>query len=321
MTRLYSSPLQGFTDFRFRSAFQEYFGGIDQYMAPYIRLKGNMEIKASTRRDILPENNHTPNLIPQVITKDAEEFLLVSAYVQKLGYNELNWNLGCPYPMVAKRGMGSGLVSKPEIIEEILHRVSQESDIKLSVKMRLGYESPDEIFRVLPVLEKFKLENISIHPRIGKQLYKGEVDLDGFEKCLTQSRHTIIYNGDISSVSNFRQRKERFNSIEHWMIGRGLISDPFLPSMIKADRLDYPGDRVERFREFHNSLFAQYEEALSGSKHVLLRMLQFWEYFILSFPAAPKGLKMIKKAKDYSSYNRAVQHILSSKTGMLPEPL
>jgi tRNA-dihydrouridine synthase B len=318
MTRLYSSPLQGFTDFRFRNAFYEHFGGIDQYMAPYIRLNGKMEIKASRLRDISPENNYTPYLVPQIITKDAGELLFVAEAVQKIGYKELNWNLGCPYPMVAKRGMGSGLLSKPEIIDEVMHRVSEESDIRLSVKMRLGYESTEEIFAVLPVLEKYELENISIHPRIGKQLYKGEVDLDSFELCLGQSSHTIIYNGDITSVQAFGKLKERFSYIDHWMIGRGLISDPFLPSMIKADNLIYPEDRYERFKEFHDSLFSSYEEALSGTKHLLLRMLQFWEYFIRSFPSSPKGLKMIKKAKDYNSYQRAVQQIFSSEVSPKP---
>ena len=311
MTQLYSSPLQGFTDFRFRSNFQEYFGGIDQYMAPYIRLNGKMDIKASTRRDLLPENNHTPDLIPQVITKDAGELRFVAETVQKLGYKELNWNLGCPYPMVAKRGMGSGLLRTPGIIDEVLNSVSQELDIRLSVKMRLGYESANEIFEVLPILDKYELENISIHPRIGKQLYKGEVDLNSFENCLTHSRHTIIYNGDITSVQAFRKLEERFNSIDRWMIGRGLISDPFLPSMIKADTLIYPKDRIEIFKAFHDSLFSTYEEALSGPKHLLLRMYQFWEYFIQSFPSSPKGLKMIKKARDLSSYHSAVQHILN----------
>jgi len=313
MTKLYSSPLQGFTDFRFRNAFQKYFGGVDQYMAPYIRLNGKMDIKASVQRDILPENNSTPKLIPQVITKDAGEFLFVTEFIQNLGYKELNWNLGCPYPMVARRGMGSGLLSKPGLIDEVLHIVSHESDIKISVKMRLGYESADEIYDVLAILEKFKLENISIHPRIGKQLYKGEVDLDSFENCLKQSSHTLIYNGDITSVQVFRNLKERFNSIDHWMIGRGLISDPCLPSMIKADSLIYPEDRFEKFKELHDSLFSSYKEALSGTKHVLQRMYQFWEYFILSFPASPKGLKRIRKAKDFTTYNKVVQEIIAIK--------
>ncbi len=311
MIRLHSSPLQGFTDFRFRNAFQSFFGGIDQYIAPYIRVNSKMEIKAANERDILPANNQSLDLIPQIITKDANEFLFVADHVQKLGYNELNWNLGCPYPMVAKRGMGSGLLSMPEKIDEILNRVSAASDIRVSVKMRLGYENPQEIFRVLPVLEKYPLTNIAIHPRIGKQLYKGEVDLKAFEECVGQSSHRIFYNGDITSLERFREMKDRFPDIHHWMIGRGLIADPFLPAMIKADNPVYPENRYDKFKAFHDTLFSSYEEALSGPKHILMKMYSFWEYFIYSFPGSPKGLKKIKKAQSITAYREAVKQIIN----------
>jgi tRNA-dihydrouridine synthase len=310
MIRLHSSPLQGFTDFRFRNAFQKFFGGIDQYLAPYIRVNGKMEIKAANERDILPANNQSLDLIPQIITKDVNEFLFVANHVQKLGYNELNWNLGCPYPMVAKRGMGSGLLSMTEKIDEILQRISAETDIRISVKMRLGYENSQEIFRVLPVLEKYPLANITIHPRIGKQLYKGEVDLKAFEECVGQSSHKIFYNGDITSVQRFREMKDRFPTINHWMIGRGLIADPFLPAMIKADDPVYPENRYEVFNSFHDTLFSSYEEALSGPKHILMKMYSFWEYFIHSFPSSPKGLKKIKKAQSISVYKEVVKEIV-----------
>lgn len=282
-------------------------------MAPYIRVNSKMEIKASNERDILPANNQSLDLIPQIITKDADEFLFVADYVQKLGYAELNWNLGCPYPMVAKRGMGSGLLSMPERIDEILERISAESDIRVSVKMRLGYESPQEIFRVLPVLEKYTLTNIAIHPRIGKQLYKGEVDLKAFEESVGQSSHTIFYNGDITSVESFREMKDRFPAINHWMIGRGLIADPFLPAMIKADSPVYPENRYELFKAFHDMLFLSYEEALSGPKHLLMKMYSFWEYFIHSFPDSPKSFKKIKKAQSISAYREAVKHVINSQ--------
>lgn len=318
MIRLHSSPLQGFTDFRFRNAFQKYFGGIDQYMAPYIRLKGKLEIKPANERDILPTNNQSLELIPQIITKEVKEFLYVADYVQKLGYNELNWNLGCPYPMVAKRGMGSGLLSMPEEIDEILDKVNSDSNIRVSVKLRLGYESPKEILRVLPVLEKYPLTNIAIHPRIGKQLYMGVVDLNTFEECLRHSSHTIFYNGDITSVQRFREMEERFPTIHHWMIGRGLIADPFLPSMIKADNKAYPKDRYEVFQSFHDTLLASYEEALSGPKHILMKMYSFWEYFIHSFPSAAKGLKKIKKAQSLNAYREVVRAIIYEEANMVP---
>jgi len=310
MIRLHSSPLQGFTDFRFRNAFQKFFGGIDQYIAPYIRVKGNLEIKAASKRDILPENNQALDLVPQIITKDADEFLFVADHIQNLGYNELNWNLGCPYPMVAKRGMGSGLLNSPDKINEILKRVSAESDIQLSIKMRLGYEDSREIFRVLPVLEPYPLTNIAIHPRIGKQLYKGEVDLVSFAECLGESSHKIFYNGDITSLQRFREMKDRFPGISNWMIGRGLIADPFLPAMIKADYPVYPENRYEIFSSFHDILFSSYEEALSGPKHTLMKMYSFWEYFIYAFPSSPKGLKKIRKAQSITAYREAVRQLI-----------
>lgn len=310
MLTIHSSPLQGFTDFRFRNAFQRFFGGIDQYIAPYIRVNGKLEIKPGNERDILPANNRSLDLIPQIITKDADEFLFVAKFVQKLGYTELNWNLGCPYPMIAKRGMGSGLLSMPEKIDEILTRVCAETDIQVSVKMRLGYESSQEIFHVLPVLERYRLANITIHPRIGKQLYRGEVDLNAFEECLGQTSHKIFYSGDITSVQSFREMKERFPTINHWMIGRGLIADPFLPAMIKADNPVYPEKRYEIFNSFHDVLFSSYEEALLGRKHLLMKMYSFWEFFIQSFPLSPKCLKKIKKAQSLSVYRDVVKQII-----------
>jgi tRNA-dihydrouridine synthase len=315
MLAIYSSPLQGFTDFRFRNTFQKFFGGIDQYIAPYIRVNGKLGMKPVNERDILPANNSSLKLIPQIITKDADDFLFVAKYIQKLGYTELNWNLGCPYPMIAKKRMGSGLLSMPGKIDEILTRVFAETDIQVSVKMRLGYESSQEIFDVLPVLERYRLANITIHPRIGKQLYRGEVDLKAFEECLGQTSHKIFYNGDIKSVGNFREMRERFPTINHWMIGRGLIADPFLPAMIKADNPFFPVNRYEIFNSFHDALFSSYEEALSGQKHLLMKMYSFWEYFIRSFPSSPKGLKKIKKAQSLSVYREAVKQIIYNEDG------
>jgi len=310
MFTLLSSPLQGFTEFRFRNAFHQYFGGIDTFYAPYIRLNGKLEIKASYQRDLLPKNNTVPTLIPQVMTNDADEFLFVVQYVQSLGYNELNWNLGCPYPMVTKRGMGSGMICNTPKIEEVLRRVHNETDITVSMKMRLGYESPDEILAVLPILEKFPIKNVAIHARIGKQLYKGGVNLSAFEQALEASTIPVYYNGDITTVEGFRRMQEQFPQIDHWMIGRGLIADPFLPQMIKADTTEYPENRMEIFGKFHDTLYHDYASALSGSSHVLVKMESFWEYFASSFPDPHKTYKKIKKAKSFGAYEEAVRNIL-----------
>ena len=303
---LLSSPLQGFTDFRFRNAFNNHFGGIDTFFAPYIKLNGKLEIKRAYERDILPENNKNITVIPQVMTNSAEEFLFVANYVKQLGYKELNWNLGCPYPMVTKRGMGSGLICDFVKIENILKEVHEKSDITVSMKMRMGYENSNEILETLPVLDQFPIKNIAIHARIGKQLYKGGVDLEAFEKCIDHTKHKLYYNGDITSVAGFKKMQERFPSIDHWMIGRGLIADPFLPNMIKDNTEIYPSNKVELFRDFHDTIYNEYSEALSGQHHLLLKMTSFWEYFATQFSDPRKTFKRIKKAKSVKNYNLAV---------------
>ncbi len=308
---LLSSPLQGFTDFRFRNAFNELFGGIDTFYSPYIRLNGKLVVKTAYERDILPENNSELEVIPQIMTNDADEFLFVSNYVQKLGYKELNWNLGCPYPMVTKRGMGAGLISEADKIDAILERVHSESDILVSMKMRMGYDDSNEILATLPILDKYPLKNIAIHARIGKQLYKGGVDLIAFQKCIDATKHTLYYNGDITSVNVFRELQERFPTINHWMIGRGLISDPFLPSMIKKDTIEYPENKLALFQQFHDRLYQEYSESLSGPKHLTMKMFHFWEYFSSTFNNPHKTLKKIKKAKSIYKYNAAVKEIFN----------
>ena len=310
---LLSSPLQGFTDFRFRNAFNHFFGGIDTFYSPYIRLNGKLKIKQSYQNDLMLENNTTLEVIPQIITNDPDEFIFVAKYVRELGYKELNWNLGCPYPMVTKSGMGSGLICNPSRIDEVLHRAHNETDILVSMKMRMGYENAQEILEAFPILDKYPLKNIAIHARIGKQLYKGPVDLDAFEKCIDSTKHKLYYNGDITSVESFNAIKELFPKIDHFMIGRGLIADPFLPQMIKNNTSIYPKDRWSIFSEFHDTIYKDYDEYLSGPTPIKMKMLGFWEFFSQSTSNPQKTYKAIKKASNPIKYKQAVAQIINAE--------
>ena len=308
---LLSSPLQGFTDATFRNAQHKFFGGIDTYYAPYIRFNRKMIIKGSYQRDLNPEVNTSLELIPQVMTADADHFIFVIKYIQSLGYKELNWNLGCPYPMVTKSGMGSGLICNTEKIDHILDRAHSETDVIISMKMRLGYENSNEILDSFPILEKYPLKNVAIHARLGKQLYKGGVDLVAFQKCMDVAKHTLYYNGDITTVERFKAMRERFPIVNHFMIGRGLIADPFLPSMIKADSNEYPADRWAIFSAFHDTIYQQYDAMLSGPTPIKMKMLGFWEFFSQSTHNPQKVDKAIKKAGNPYKYKQVVSDIIA----------
>jgi len=209
--------------------------------------------------------------------------------------------------------MGSGLISDPQRMDAILDQVHSETDIIVSMKMRMGYENCYEILETFPVLEKYPVKSIAIHARIGKQLYKGGVDLEGFQRCIDHSKQKLYYNGDITSFEKFQELEARFPSIDHWMIGRGLIADPYLPQMVKNRTSTYPEDRIEVFSKFHDRLFSEYEKTLTGEKHVIMKMLSYWQYFATTFSNPTKIVKKIKKAKTIQVYDDAVKWILDNE--------
>jgi len=311
-SQIYLAPLQGFTDFHFRNAYQKYFGNVDQYFSPWIKLDGEGKLKNSQIRDVRSGNNQGIKLIPQVMCNNANDFLYLANYLFDLGYEEINWNLGCPHPMITKRGLGSALLKNPDKIISILDKVLPKMQNKLSLKMRLGFESEDESLQLLPLLNDYPLTEIIIHARTAMQIYKGKVNIDAFEKCMNLSKQELVYNGDLTSLRMFKEFCVRFPLINRWMIGRGLIANPFLAAMIKADSKELPENHKKIFLDFHNHLMESYASHLSGEKHLLIKMISFWEYFSNSFKDAHKTQKRIKKAKTLVAYNEAVRVNLNS---------
>ena len=300
------APLQGFTDYKFRNVYNKYFADIDKFYSPYIRLTNDKKIKKSQIKDILPENNKGINLIPQILVNNTTDFTYLANYLFDLGYDEINWNLGCPYPMVTKRKLGAGLLEYPKMINEILESVIYKIPNKLSIKMRLGNKNINEIDKIIPVLDKFNLSELIIHPRIATQLYKGSVDLNKFTNILDLSSDKITYNGDIKNVDGFVKLNNKYKNINNWMIGRGIIANPFLVSQIKNNDNLSSEEKREKFYNFHDSLFEEIENSLSGSSHILTKMRSYWEYFSLSFTNSHKVFKRIKKAKTIERYKDAV---------------
>ncbi len=307
------APIQGITDFRFRRCFQAHFGGVNRYYAPYIRLEKGLSIPKSRDKDVDPANNQSIDLIPQVMSGKSDEILLMAQYLHDLGYTEMNWNLGCPYPMVTNRQMGAGLLPHPEIVESLLSQVLSKTNIKISVKLRLGLADSDEIEKLIPILNNFPLEEIILHPRIGKDLYKGEANREKFEYLLPKWKHPIAYNGDLVNAEDLRNCQLRFKTVDHWMIGRALISNPFLAEDITDVCLSTDAKMV-RFRDFHDSLTEEYLSVLSGSSHLITRMRAFWEYFALSFSNPHKVFKRIKKSNSIDKYHAAVRTNFSEES-------
>ena len=299
------APMKGFTDHLFRSVFAEHFGGFDLAVAPFITTKQGHRIKRKYVKDLLPENNTRLPVIPQILSKTAGDFIVLANYLYDLGYNTVNWNLGCPYPMVANKQRGSGMLPYTDRIQTFLDRVIPELQGSLSIKMRLGWKDATDIFRLLPVIDAYPLSEIIIHPRTGLQRYEGSVDLDAFEACLAMTHHPVVYNGDIRTVDNFRRLSQRFDGVYAWMIGRGCLADPFLPGCITRSSDDIP-DKIYRMQQFHEALFEAYNRVLDGPSHVMNKMKGLWRYFSLPFEDCKKTMKKITKTRQPDQYLKRV---------------
>ncbi len=309
---IYFSPLQGITDYKFRNSYIKYFGGIDKFFSPYIRLSNKKDVKKAQLRDILPENNKDIPLIPQIMVNSSEDFISLANMLSDYGYDEINWNLGCPSPMVTNRLLGSGLLEFPEKIDSILSESLKNISAKVSVKLRLGLSQIDDIDKIIPILNNHNLTEVIIHPRTAKQLYKGEVYLDKFKEIIKLSSHKIIYNGDITNLEYYKSNIEPISEIDNIMIGRGLISNPFLSEEIKQSVTFSAEEKKQIFRDFHDTLLFEVESSLSGDSHVLSKMTNYWEYFSLFFDNSRKVFKQIKKTKSLNKYHININEIFKN---------
>jgi len=305
---IYLAPLQGFTDFVYRKTYAKIFTGVDAFFIPYISLKNN-EVLRKHEKEILPTNNPQIRIIPQVLVNSADEMLFLSKILKDKGYNEINLNLGCPYPMVTNRGKGAGLLPHPDKIKELLSVYFEKTDLLLSVKLRAGLYSPGEIEQVIPMLNQFPLTEVIFHPRIAKQLYDGEILDSVFQYARQNLKHRLVYNGNIFSVDDFNQTRQKFPEIDNFMLGRGILMNPFLPVEIKNIEITTQV-KAEKLKEFHQLVFKYYSETMDNEGNVLNKMKQFWIYFSFNFTNQHKVLKIIKKTNNLRRYKSEVQKII-----------
>lgn len=296
--KYYMAPMEGITGYIYRNAFAKYYGGIDRYFAPFISSKklGNKE-----KNDLCPENNIGIEVIPQVLTNKAEDFLSIANIMQQYGYKVINLNLGCPSGTVVAKGRGAGFLAEPEKLDNFLEEIFEKCPIKISIKTRIGKESADEWNNLLEIYQKYPLEELIVHPRVQTDFYKNDVNINAFRLAAKTSRHSLCYNGEINTADDSKRLQDEFKCVEKQMIGRGLIRTPWLIEEINGFEKTEEEQR-ERFREFHNEILQGYCEYMSGDRNVLFKMKDLWTYWSSNFEDSDKCLKKIRKCRKVSEY-------------------
>ncbi|NLP14738.1 MAG: tRNA-dihydrouridine synthase family protein [Clostridium sp.] len=310
--KLFLAPIQGMTTACYRNAFARHFGNIDAYYAPFIGLSETKKISNLLLKDLLPEHNGSSiNVVPQLLGNDGVLFKKFATVICAMGYHEINWNIGCPFPMVTGRKRGSGILPYPDMVKKFLDTACSDNTYKVSIKMRLGLNDPEEGFRVMEVLNEYPLSGVIIHARTGKQMYTGQVDLDAFKTLAVSCKHEVTYNGDIFTYDDYLRIKSCFPSINNYMLGRGALTYPFLPSVIKGCNIPSE-NKIGIIRDFHDDIFKYYQTRLSGARHLSDKMKEFWDYLHVHICTDKRLLKKIKKCHDSSQYTELVNQLFDS---------
>ena len=297
--KFYFAPLEGISGYVYRNAYIKVFkSSIDKYFAPFISPGVNQVLTPKELRDITPENNKGIKLIPQILANKPEDFLLAANEIKKLGYDEININLGCPSNTVVAKKKGSGFLAYPDELDSFLEQIYSKTNLKISVKTRIGKESPDEFYELLNIYNKYPMEELIIHPRLQKDYYKNTPNMEIFNEAVRLSKNALCYNGDILTVNDYKKVHDTYPNIGAVMIGRGLLRNPMLVDEITNGKKI----KIDKLIEFHETILESYKGVMFGEKPVLFKMKELWSYMITLFEDAEKIGKKIRKAEKLSDY-------------------
>lgn len=310
----YFAPMEGVTGAVYRAAHHRYFPGVDKYYMPFLTPTQDRVFTPRELRNVLPEHNRGFRAVPQLLTKNAGDFCWATRELYAMGYDEVNLNLGCPSGTITAKGKGAGMLADPEGLDRFLEEVFAHVEGAVSVKTRLGMESPEEFPRLLEIFGQYPISLLIIHPRVRKDFYREPLRMGEFEAALASYPGPVCYNGGLVTAEGCARFQARFPQVDRVMIGQGLLADPALVRKAKGG----PGADRETLRAFHDELYHTYLEAFGSQRNTVYHMKEFWTYLSRLFQGTEKPLKQIRKAADSAAYESAVGQIFRD-CPLLPE--
>lgn len=304
------APLQGYTHWLYRQVHHRLFGGVESYYTPFLRYERE-GIRSKDLRDVAPANNCDENgplpVVPQVIARDLDEFRYLCDSLQQMGWNRIDLNLGCPFPMQVRAGRGSGLLPHPDRVGALVEEMARRSDVAFSVKMRLGLDDAEEALRLLPLINDSSLSQVALHPRLGVQQYKGSVDMDSFTQFYEQCRKPLVYNGDLADTEQIASVVARFPNLDGIMVGRGLLTRPWLAQEWHSGVEGPEEHRLQQLLQMHDVMMRYAEQHLQGESQMLAFLRSFWDYPGQLLPK--KVMKRLMKCGNLRNYMEALDQL------------
>ncbi len=302
------APMEGVTGHVFRRVHADCFGPLDRYYTPFIAPpRVGCGFKGKVVRELDPAANAGLDVVPQLLTRNADEFVWAAELLEQMGYHEVNLNLGCPSGTVVSKGKGAGFLRNPDELEAFLEDVCERSPLPVSVKTRLGLERDDEYDRILEAYCRLPLAELIVHPRVQRDGYEGVPRREAYGKTLETASFPVAYNGDVFTAGDMDELLVAYPLTHHVMLGRGVLMNPALPRVLHGgEELAAP-----ELRHFHDELYAAYVEEIGGN--AVFRMKEWWSYAKLSFADPAAVWRCVRKAKKADEYERAAERVFEAE--------
>ena len=295
------APLDGITRSVFRRVWARRFGGADRIFVPFFSPTHQHVITPRDLREITREGAEDLPLVPQVMSCLAPDFLWAAEVLGDMGYPEVNLNLGCPSGTVTAKGKGSGFLARPDDLDAFFDQVFSQVCLPVSVKTRLGYQTPEEFPRLLEIFNRYPIACLTIHARVRPEKYKGPLHLDVFEAALRESKNPVCYNGDLQTVDGSREIERQFPSAEAVMIGRGGVADPALFRKLRGGA----AATREELQAFTQELYQEYQIFYGQVGTAAQRMREVWFYLIHLFADADRLNRPMRRFRTPGEYEAA----------------
>lgn len=320
--KYYLAPLEGITTYIYRRAYHQHFTAMDKYFTPFLVPHTKKGFSTKEKNDVMPEHSPGMNLVPQIMSNQAESFLHTVEKLKVYGYEEVNLNLGCPSKTVVSKGRGSGFLADPDGLDRFLDEIFKKCDVKISIKTRIGKDDPEEFVRLLDIYNQYPVEELIIHPRVQKDFYKNQPDLDVFRDAVEGSKIPLCYNGDIFTPESHDEMRREFPQVDTFMLGRGILMNPALLDIIcmgkktemekaETSRKMQSADRYKKkIHAFLEQIKCDYLEVGMGEKNTLFKLKELWAYMGQNAPDAKKALKRIRKSQSMADYDSASREAL-----------
>lgn len=307
-TPLMLAPLQGLTNRAMRALFIDWVRP-DVVFTEFMRVS-NVSRKSLARNDLREAASATGNvpLVAQLVGNSSKALVAAARSAEAAGARHLNLNMGCPYGRMTTGATGGAMLQHPGLLAEVISALRQAISGSFSIKLRAGYDDPEQIFSLLPLFEAADVDFLVLHPRTVAQKYAGSADHRITSRVVRETSLPIIANGDIRTAAQGLSILEETGAAG-LMLGRGAIADPLLFERLRKQNAKEPtgAETADMLRYYLQDLLTRYSKLFCGEKQILDKTKNVVAF--IEDPAFAKQISKMKRAKSIVTLTALIEAI------------